>query len=192
MDAVTFIAFVQPRSFWGAFSFSWRGMMLYSASCFGGNVCKIFTQFWMRLCICLRFLRTFLYSFVARCVTFAYLYRFCARCEDFSYGYGLSSQCWMWAVTRDPIFRVLLISLYVRAACSMWTVSRDLILRVPSISFVHSSCSSFTVRIPWGFLGGLDKAILPSWVILLCTMLFCGRYINLGEEGYFGCNDDIV
>ena len=38
--------------------------------------------------------------------------------------------------------------------------------------------------LPWRFLVGLDRAIyFPSGVILLCTMLICGRYINVGTKG---------
>ena len=97
--------FVQPQSFRGDVYFSWRGMTSYSASCFGGNFCRLFAQFWVWLCVCLRLLCTFVYGFCARCAdfsyvcgflfyaqfaAFAYVYSFCARCGAFAYLYGLS------------------------------------------------------------------------------------------------------
>ena len=41
--------------------------------------------------------------------------------------------------------------------------------------------------LPRGFLVGFDRAIyFPSGVILLCTMLLCGSYINVGTKGTLG------
>ena len=121
-----------------------------------------------------------------------------------------------WIVSRDPILRVLSIS-FVCKICS-WLLDslEDQILRVPSIYFVCASCSwlldtldypilivlsiSLSARSahdsPSKFLGGffvsLDRSILPGGLILLCTMLLCGSYINSGYERYFGCNYDIL
>ena len=68
--------FVQPQSFRGDVYFSWRGMTSYSSSCFGGNFCRLFAQFWVWLCVCLRLLCTFVYGFCARCADFSYVYGF--------------------------------------------------------------------------------------------------------------------
>ena len=97
MGAFTFLDFVQPRSFSGDFSFSWRDMTLYSASCFGGNVYRLLVKFYIRLCVCLRILRTFVYGFCVRIRLLHTFLRllctlcgFCARCATFVYVYGLS------------------------------------------------------------------------------------------------------
>ena len=126
MGAFTFLAFVQPQSFRGDFYFSWRGMKFYSDSCFGGNVCRLFAKFWIRL------LRTFVYGFCAhirlwfcaRCAAFAYVYGFCARWAAFAYVYGLSSRCSVQTVSRYPILQVLPFILSALADCDYWTVSR--------------------------------------------------------------------
>ena len=89
MGAFTFLDFVQPGSFCGDFYFSWRAMTIYSASCFGGNLCRLFVQMYAAL-------RMF-YGFCVRlCMAFAYVYSFCvhvysfcARCADCAYVYGL-------------------------------------------------------------------------------------------------------
>ena len=62
----------------------------------------------------------------------------------------------------------------------------DPILRVPSISLSAQAVRNSTSKFLRGFFVGLDR------VILLCTMLLCGRYITVGYEGYFECNYDIL
>ena len=147
MAAVTYNDYVQPRSFCGEFSYSWRGMTSYSASWFGGNICRIFAQCWMRLCKQLWILRTFtafahvVYSFCARCADFAYVYYF--GLHDVQYGQSWEIQSWR--------FRWFI--LYARAARNS-----------PS-------------ELLGGLFVVLDRSILPGGVILLYTMLLCGSYI---------------
>ena len=59
-------------------------MTLYSASCFGGNVYRLFAQMYAAF-------RMF-YGFCVRlCTTFAYVYGFCVHlCAAFAYVYGFS------------------------------------------------------------------------------------------------------
>ena len=79
MGAFIFISFVQPQSFCGDFSFSWRGMTLYSASCSVVNVCRLFAQIYAALCMFYSFfvsLCAFVCGFCARCVAFSYVYDF--------------------------------------------------------------------------------------------------------------------
>ena len=175
MDAVNFLAFVQPWSFCGDFYLSWIGMTSFSASLFGGNLCRLFVQCWMRLCVHLSLLGTFtyfahvVYSFFARCAAFAYVYRFSTRCEAFAYVYSFflhGLQC----------------------GNSRWIRSWGLLQFILSARAACNSPSEFF----GGYVVGLDRAILPSGVVLLCTMLLCGSYINIGYEGYFGCNYDIL
>ena len=41
--------------------------------------------------------------------------------------------------------------------------------------------------LPQRFLVGLDREIyFPGGLILLCTMLLCGSYINVGTKGTLG------
>ena len=109
------ISFVQPRSFRGDFYFSWRGMTLYSASCFGGNFCRLFSQCCMRICVCLRLFHTFVYGLRALCGFFIRIrICFCASCADFACVQGLSSQCSILTVSRDPILKVPQFLLSVR------------------------------------------------------------------------------
>ena len=79
MGDFIFISFVQPQSFCGDFSFSWRGMTLYSASCSVVNVCRLFAQIYAALCMFYSFfvsLCAFVCGFCARCVAFSYVYDF--------------------------------------------------------------------------------------------------------------------
>ena len=79
MGAFTLLSFVQPRSFCGDCYFLWRSIMLYYASWFGQNVCRLFTQIYAALRI--------VYSFCSRlCMSFAYVQVFCVRfCTDFAH-----------------------------------------------------------------------------------------------------------
>ena len=79
-----------------------------------------------------------------------------------------------------------------QADCSMWTVSRDLILRIMSIILSAQAARDSPSEFLGGFFLGLDREILPGGVILLCTMLLCGGYINVGYEGYLRCIYDIL
>ena len=65
-------------------------------------------------------------------------------------------------------------------------------MRVLSIFLSARDARDSPSKLIRGFFVGLYRAILPGGVILLCTMLLCGSYINVGYEGYFGCNYDIL
>ena len=67
--------------------------------------------------------------------------------------------------------------------CPVWTVSRDPILGVLSISFVWSSCSWFTVRIPQGFCCcPLDWRICIGIFLSLCYLFSSGNLQNSWED----------
>ena len=53
---------------------------------------------------------------------------------------------------------------------------------------VRAICWQFTVRSYLrGFFVGLDRAIyFPGGLILMCTMMLCGSYINLGTKNTLG------
>ena len=127
MGEVTFLAFVYPQLFHGDFSFSLCGMTSYSPSCFGGNVCWLFAQLWIQICVLLRLLHMLCLAFFTLCsfcVRIQLLRMFCGFCVHIQL---LSSRCSMWTVLRDPILRVM------------------------SIFFACARCSWFTVWIPWKF-----------------------------------------
>ena len=131
MGAVNFLNFVQPQSLREDFYFLWHGMTSYSTSCFGGNFCILFAQFWMWICVRLRILHTFMdfphvvYGVCARCADFTYVYRLCILIRRLHTLCGfcicirilcsfcgfcvrirlLSSQCSIWTVSRYPILR---------------------------------------------------------------------------------------
>ena len=48
LGAVNYLDLVQPKSFRGEFSFPWRGMISYFASCWSK---RLFAQCWMRICV---------------------------------------------------------------------------------------------------------------------------------------------
>ena len=99
-----FIAFIQPQSFRGVFYFSWHGMTFYSASCIGGNFCRLFAQmyaaFHMVYGFCIHLCTAFAHIVRLLCMYTAYILRklcgFCVRIRifcslsGFAYVYGLS------------------------------------------------------------------------------------------------------
>ena len=219
MSAFIFHAFVQPRSFCGDFYFSWRGMKLYSASWFGGNICRLFAQMYAALCmftavayVCVQILFTYT-SFAYVCVRIlctlcgfcvsirilCVLSRFCVRIRliftmfnadsievsdlEGSLIYFVHANTRdSWTVLRDPISRVPLITLSTWSTHYYWTVSR---IRYWEFRWFICTRELLVIHypiLPWRFLVGLDKAILTGGVILLCTMLLCGSYINIVEN----------
>ena len=80
------------------------------------------------------------------------------------------------------------VDFYVCVICSLLLESlKDPILRVPLSSLSaradRDSLSDLTRR----FLVDLDREIyFPGGLILLCTMLNCGRHINVGTKGTSG------
>ena len=175
MSADTFLALFQPRSFFEGFSPSWRGMTSYSASCFGGNVCGLFAQIWMRLCVHSRLLRKFtdfshvVYSFCVHIRILRRLYGFCVHIRLLCTlcGFGIHDvQCGQ------------------SRGIQYWGFCQFHL----SAQAARDSPSEFL----GDFVAGLDRSILTGGLLLLWTMLICGSYINVGYKGYFCCNYDIL
>ena len=59
-------------------------------------------------------------------------------------------------------------------------------MRVPSISLSAGAACNSPSKLLGGFFVGLDRAILPCGVILLCNMLLYDSYINVGTKGTLG------
>ena len=80
------------------------------------------------------------------------------------------------------------VDFYVCAICLLLLESlKDPILRVP-LSFLsaQAACESLS-DLTRRFLVDLDREkYFPGGLILLCTMLNCGRYINVGTKGTSG------
>ena len=127
MGAFTFLDFVQPRSFREDFSFSRRAMTLYSASCFGGNVCRLFAQMYVDFCMfygsCVRFWTYFTHIVRILCTYTAYLFSmlcgFCVRIRIFcalsglAYVYGLSFSMFDAEILEGSNLAVYLIFFFV-------------------------------------------------------------------------------
>ena len=99
----------------------------------------------------------------------------------------LCKRTWFMDSLEDLILRVPLISLSALDSRYYWTVSTT-----RSCGFRSWWCTRELLIIqctilPWRFLAGLDRAAyFPSGVILMCTMLLCGIYINVGTKGTLG------
>ena len=220
--AVKFLAFFQPQLFRGAFIFhgvAWRFTLLLaleetSADCLRNAGCGFayVYGFFVRLCMAfahiVRLLSTYtalilrtLCSFYLRIRIFL-LHTLCGFCVHVRILCALCGFC----IRIRLIFTIFNVDSlegsnlegYIDLFCL-----RNLLVQcgkyrgIRSWGFRWFLLSAQADRDPsydflGGFFVGLDRAILYGGVILLCTMMLYGSYINVGYKGYFGCNYDIL
>ena len=134
---------------------------LRNSGCGFAYVYEFCIRLWIFRTLCMEFVHVvrillmytdcaYLYGVYTRCAAFAYVYGFCAHFAAFAYVY---------------VFCLHNVQCGQSLGIQSWGLSKFLL----SARAAHGSPSEFL----GGFVVGLDRAILPSGVILLCTILLC-------------------